>query len=551
MRRRTHRGGLAVALLPSLLALACSETVGPEEPSTLTLSAENVHLAAIGAAYPLHATVADSNGIALSGVAVSWSSDDESIATVDASGRVEAVGVGETQVTAEAGNASGAASVIVTQDAASISISPALGDLRALDDSVRYTATVRDANGNAIPDAAVEWTSSDEAVATVSAEGWATAQANGSAGVTASVGGISDEAAVTVDQVVASVTVSPSADTLAQGETTGIEAAVVDANGFEVEDATVAWTTSDATAAAVDGGGSVTAVGWGADATITATADGVSGTAAVHVLHQIAFVSNRDGDSEIYLMNADGSGVNNLTADPAIDAEPAWSPDGSRIAFRSDRDGNSEIYVMNADGTGQNRLTDDPSADLAPAWSPDGTRIAFMSNRDGDYDVYVMDADGGNMTQLTDDPATDGNPAWSPDGTRIVFRSHRDGDGDAELYVMDADDGTNVDKLTDNTAADYDPAWSPDGTQIAFTSDRDGSIDVFVMDSDGSAPTNLTDAGPGDMYPAWSPDGSRLAFRSDRDGDPEIHVMNVDGTGVVNLTDHSTSDDHPAWRPRP
>jgi Tol biopolymer transport system component len=113
-------------------------------------------------------------------------------------------------------------------------------------------------------------------------------------------------------------------------------------------------------------------------------------------------------------MNADGTNVARLTNHAAFDQQPAWSPDGSKIAFVSQRDGNSEIYVMHADGSNQTRLTDD---DANPAWSPDGRKIAFASNRgeNDNWDIYVMPADGSdgdNPTRLTTDSAIDGDPAW-------------------------------------------------------------------------------------------------------------------------------------------
>ncbi len=109
---------------------------------------------------------------------------------------------------------------------------------------------------------------------------------------------------------------------------------------------------------------------------------------------KIAFVSDRDGNFEIYVMNADGSGQTRLTDSSADESGLAWSPDGTRIAFVSDRDGNSEIYVMNADGSDQTNLTNNPASEYTPSWSPDGARIAFHSDREGNIDVYVMNADG-------------------------------------------------------------------------------------------------------------------------------------------------------------
>jgi hypothetical protein len=132
------------------------------------------------------------------------------------------------------------------------------------------------------------------------------------------------------------------------------------------------------------------------------------------------FTSNRDGNEEIYSMNADGSGQTRLTTNPARDYGPYWSPDGGKIVFQSERDGNSEIYVMNADGTGQQRLTTNPAVDSSPAWSPDGSKIAFHSNRNGNFEIYVMDGATGDAggtippTDLTNNPALDKFPDWQP-----------------------------------------------------------------------------------------------------------------------------------------
>jgi TolB protein len=257
---------------------------------------------------------------------------------------------------------------------------------------------------------------------------------------------------------------------------------------------------------------------------------------------KIAFASSRDGNFEIYVMNADGTGETNLTNNAATDSQPAFSPDGTKIAFMSARDGNDEIYVMNADGTGQTNLTNNAATDSQPAFSPDGTKIAFVSDRDGNDEIYVMNADGTGQTNLTNNAATDSEPAFSPDGTKIAFRSDRD--SNFEVYVMNAD-GTGQANLTNNAAVDSNPAFSPDGTKIAFTSSRDGNSEIYVMNADGTIQARLTNNAATDGQPAFSPDGTKIAFTSTRDGHAEIYVMNGNGTAPMNLTNNAPTDSDP------
>ena len=261
---------------------------------------------------------------------------------------------------------------------------------------------------------------------------------------------------------------------------------------------------------------------------------------------RIAFESTRDGNAEIYVMNADGTGQTRLTHNEAQDVGPSWSPDGRRIAFESTRDGNAEIYVMNADGSGQTRLTHNEARDVGPSWSPDGRRIAFTSERDGNGEIYVMNADGSGQTRLTHNEADDWHPSWSPDGRRIAFNSYRDGNWD--IYVMNAD-GSGQTRLTHNEAGDGIPSWSPDGRRIAFDSNRDGNAEIYVMNADGSGQTRLTHNEAWDYSPSWSPDGRRIAFDSNRDGNWEIYVMNADGSGQTRLTHNEAADEWPSWSP--
>lgn len=262
---------------------------------------------------------------------------------------------------------------------------------------------------------------------------------------------------------------------------------------------------------------------------------------------QIAFVSTRDGNAEIYLINVDGTGATRLTDDPAGDYAPAWSPDGTRLAFYSERDGNAEIYAMNADGSGLTRLTNHAAHDYAPAWSPDSTQIAFHTHRYGENPmVAVMNADGSGVRQLTPGDLGGWSPAWSPDGRRIVFNSGRSGSRD--VWMMYAD-GAGAVNLTTSPADDWWPDWSPAGDRIVFHSDRDGNFEIYVMSSAGGNLLRLTDHPASDYDPAWSPDATRIAFTSDRGGNTEVCIVNADGSGLVNLTRHPARDWAAAWRP--
>jgi len=267
---------------------------------------------------------------------------------------------------------------------------------------------------------------------------------------------------------------------------------------------------------------------------------------------KIAFMSDRDGSEQIYVMNADGSNPTRLTNGPANNRRPAWSPDGKKIVFASNRDGDFEIYVMDADGSNPTRLTNNPATDDQPAWSPDGTKIAFTSDRDGNTDIYVMNVDGSSPTRLTKygPPWEVGLASWSPDGTRIAYFEEicdppPDGCG-GSTQIMNAD-GSDDHAVV---AGGSRPAWSPDGGRLAF-----GTGQIWVLSLDGSGHIQVIDPrdiGGQHIEPNWSPDGAKIVFVSTACfacTTWSIYVMNTDGSGVIRLT-HSTGSDHsPVWRP--
>jgi TolB protein len=254
---------------------------------------------------------------------------------------------------------------------------------------------------------------------------------------------------------------------------------------------------------------------------------------------RIVFQSNRiDENSEIYVMNADGSGLVRLTSAPGDDLTPAWSPDGEWIVFQSHRDGNPEIYRMRPDGSEQVNLTNDRVEDSHPKWSPDSRRIIFDRPVDGDNDeIWEMDIDGGDLRRITDDPSRDTYSSISPDGARIVWRRRfRDpeaegGFGNSEVFVMNRD-GSDPVNLTNHPAYDGWPAWSPDSRRIAFASDREaaGVWHIYVMSADGSnvARVSPLDAEGGYFTkPIWSPDGERILCTRTKDGNVEIFIIQL------------------------
>lgn len=262
------------------------------------------------------------------------------------------------------------------------------------------------------------------------------------------------------------------------------------------------------------------------------------------------------------------------------DGNPVWSPDNGRIAFVSERSGNSDIWIMDVDGVNAYNLTiSSESPDINPLWSPDGASIAFLSGRNGFLNVWIMDADGSNPINLTNNiTGNDGSPAWSPDGNYIAVPS--ESNGIVDIWLINIHDRSRI-NITQNSGESYKwPAWSSDSRRLVFTTfsnqevfivDIDtlnlitlensefniravwghnsqyilvskaqkigGNIDIWRIAADGSNRINLTEDNLGiDLAPAQSPDGRTIVFQSEREDQSDIWRMDFDGSNLINLT---------------
>lgn len=221
---------------------------------------------------------------------------------------------------------------------------------------------------------------------------------------------------------------------------------------------------------------------------------------------KIAFRSQRNNVWDIYVINVDGTGEIRLPGGELYGQyQLDWSPDCAKIAFTAHL-GDSNIYIMNADGSNHEQVTDTPSADWVGSWSFNGEKIAFASYLDGNpADIYIMNIDGSERTRLTDSPGNDADPAWSPDGTKIAFHSDREAAA-YDIYVMNAD-GSGQTNVSNSPHHAYQAAWSPDGTKILYSgiweTDWDVDREIIIMNADGTGQMNLTNSPGPDYGPDW------------------------------------------------
>ena len=258
-------------------------------------------------------------------------------------------------------------------------------------------------------------------------------------------------------------------------------------------------------------------------------------------LSRIAFISDRSGASELWVMDWNGSNPKQLTKHGSIALAPAWAPDGSKLVFTSFLRGTPALFELIPQEGYLRPLWNRGGVNSSASFSPDGSQVAFASSVDGNVDIYAISTQGGTPRRLTTARGIDTQPAWAPNGRQIAFTSARA--GSPQIFLMDSD-GSNVRQLSFGGQFHDEATWAPDGTRVACTTREDRTFQLATIDTVTAARQVL--AGPGNNEsPMFSPDGSMIAFSSDRTGRPQIFV--TDSDGVPHQLTREGANHSPAW----
>jgi len=266
---------------------------------------------------------------------------------------------------------------------------------------------------------------------------------------------------------------------------------------------------------------------------------------------ELAFVSNRGGSKEIWVMDADGTSARAATRNRSLSSFPDWDPAGQSVVYTSYRHRNRPSLFMVARGPNS------PGRILAGlnggkpiyrgVFDRSGRRLAIVMSADGNTELFTVERSGGGLRRLTKNGSIDVSPSWSPDGSRLAFVSDRT--GAPQVYVMNAD-GSNQRRLTFQGNYNTSPAWSPDGRWIAYETQVGGQFDIWLIDPEGQSNVPLVTHGRTDEHPTWSPDSRKVAFQSTRRGRADIWVMDVGGSqDQARRVSESGENTNPAWGP--
>jgi Tol biopolymer transport system component len=473
----------------------------------------------------LHVVVASQNSRTVNPLVLQWSSSDQSVARVSLGGAVTAVGPGKAILSVSGLLQNKSIEVSVHQVVDKLAVAPrsSLEVQIPLTGTAKFKADALTADNNPVPEAPLRWSVADPAIASFDAQtGTLTGKSVGKTQLTVRGPGAGLAVTWNISVIAGSPRFAQQRIGLGINQRRTLRANYADDQGNVLGAATnLTWSSDNAQIASVGEDGTVSGTGYG-HAKITATAPGgKTAIADVYVVGELVVASSRGapntpGKYQLYAVERSNlAQLNKVTAatDTTSASDPAFSPDGSRIAFVSLRDGNAEIYVMNADGTGATRLTNDPQVDGHPSFMPDGQSLVFQSTRTaGKQQIWVVNVDGTGLTQLTRD-SVNGSPAVAPDGQTIAYVSTRNKDGD--IWLMNRD-GSNQRQFTRSpTQREAEPRFLRDGTLIYLVERRDGNRTVQqVMRADlaTGATTAITGTDLAIASFAVSPSGDLLAL---------------------------------------